>query len=40
MQQKFFYKFAKKYGKKFGGKIESPYLCNRLQELGRLAQLV
>ncbi len=30
----------KKVREKFGGKEKTPYLCTRLQEQGRLAQLV
>ena len=30
----------KKVREKFGGKKKTPYLCTRLQEQGRLAQLV
>ncbi len=32
--------FLKKVCEKFGGKKKTPYLCTRLQEQGRLAQLV
>lgn len=32
--------FLKKICEKFGGKKKTPYLCTRLQEQGRLAQLV
>lgn len=32
--------FEKKVPEKFGGKKKTPYLCTRLQEQGRLAQLV